>query len=82
MWGCRIPTFLMQQCPLTQAEGLAVALLPPPNFGVLIPAAECKTSAGDAEGLSGLSKHGCFGKAPGSHPRAHQGWGQGSRSLT
>lgn len=40
-----------------QAEGLAVALLPPPNFVVLIPpcpAVEYKASAGDAEGSASM----------------------------
>lgn len=53
-----------------------------PNFGLLIPPCpevQCKAISRVAEGFSGLSKQ---GKATGSHPRAQQGWGYRSRSLT
>lgn len=66
MWGCRIPAILVQECALPQAEGQAVALLPLPNTGVLIPSwpeFQCKAISRAAEGLSGLSKHGYFGKS-------------------
>lgn len=66
MWGCRIPAILMQECPLPQPEGQAVALLPPPNSGMLIPSCpefQCKAISRAAEGLSGLRKHGYCGKS-------------------
>lgn len=63
MWGCRIPATLMQECPLPQAEGQAVALQPPPNAGVLIAEFQCKAISRAAEGLSGPNKHGHFGKS-------------------